>query len=521
MRTIARRFRFFVLCSLVLVSLLSPDLPAVRADIGVQPVLPGGGNIQPETQTPVQMAREVVTMTVRPATAADNALVLLADKTYALQSGAVWFPGVAEVEADFWMLNPTGSDISLTAWFPLASTLPNADWNFNPGEIVPRIQQFQVSVGGSPLQVSIQEVPNPQGADKPALPWAGFPLTFPAGVETLVHVSYTLPLQPASKGGSMALYYIFQTGSGWAGSIGQADLIVNLPYPAGPGTLTGMSHGLSLPPLSIQKQPADLPAGAVLEGSQVRWTWQNFEPGPQDDIAIWLLRIDAWQALETARAAVQAAPADGQAWLNLASAYYSLSTGSHNMPGMFSESYIPPGLEAYQKAAALLPERAAPHAGLGLLYLAPYMVEKNAPADVLQSVQDEMQTAQALEAAQPAIQDEAGISRYLLLWLEDAWMNYGYNPATATAEMAALGTAWAQQTAEAALLISPTATPTPPPTPRPASATPAPATLTPPATPTAQSAGGPPATCLLALVGLMGLAAISYLVMKSLRKGSV
>ena len=502
MRTIARRFRFFVLCSLVLVSLLNPGLPAVRADIGVQPVLPGGGNIQPETQTPVQMAREVVTMTVRPATAADNAVVSLAERTYALQSGEVWFPGVAEVEADFWMLNPTAADINLTAWFPLASTLPTADWNFNPGEIVPRIQQFQVSADGSPLQVSIQEMPNPQGSDKPALPWAGFPLTFRAGVETLVHVSYTLPLQPAPKGGSMALYYIFQTGSGWAGSIGQADLIINLPYPASEGTLSGMTNGLSLPPLSIQRQAADLPAGAVLEGSQVRWSWRNFEPGPQDDIAIWLLRIDAWQTLETARAAEQANPADGQAWLNLASTYYSLSTGGYNMPGMFSQSYIPPGLQAYQKAAELLPERAAPHAGLGLLMLAPYMVEKNAPAGLLQSVQAELQTAQALEAAHPAIQDEAGISRYLLLWLEDAVENYGYNPATATAEMAALGTQWAAQTAQAAPTATPMPTVTLPPTATPPLATQLP-TANPTPTPPASTSGLPFTFYLLILGGVL------------------
>lgn len=521
MRTIARLIRLSACCGLLLALWLSPGLPisAVRADIGVQPVLPGGSDIQPRAQTPVQMAREVVTMTVRAATPADNALVSLADKTYALQSGEVWYPGVADVEADFWMLNPTDNAVSLTAWFPLASALPNADWNFNPGEIVPALQNFTVSADGVPLEVTVSELPNLQGTDKPALPWASFPLVFPAGAETLVHVSYTLPLQPAPKGGSMALYYVFQTGAGWAGSIGQAELIVNLPYPASAGTLTGMPHAFTLPPLSLQRQPADLPAGAVLEGSQARWTWQNFEPGPQDDFAVWLLQPGAWQGLESARAAVQAAPSDGQAWLSLASAYYSLSTGGYNNPTMFSASYIPPGLEAYQKAAALLPERAAPHAGLGLLMLAPYMAEKNAPADVLAQVEAELQTARALEAAHPAIQDEAGISRYLLLWLEDALDNYGYNAATATADMAALSTARAQQTAQAApsatfTAAPPTSTPQPP-------ATSAPATLTPAVLPTAQPGGGIPATCILAVLGLLGMTVLAYLVMRSLRKSGV
>ncbi len=57
-----------------------------------------------------------------------------------------------------------------------------------------------------------------------------------------------VPLQPAVKGSELALYYIFQTGTGWAGPIGQADLVVNLPYPASAETLAVASPGsLRLP----------------------------------------------------------------------------------------------------------------------------------------------------------------------------------------------------------------------------------------------------------------------------------
>ena len=77
--------------------------------------------------------------------------------------------------------------------------------------------------------------------------------------------------------------------------------------------------------------------------------------------------IGRWQELEAAKARVQAQPEDGLAWLELAGIYRSLATGGWNSPSIFSQSYLQPGLGAYQKAAELLPEHPAPHAGLALL----------------------------------------------------------------------------------------------------------------------------------------------------------
>jgi hypothetical protein len=450
MYNLLRQSLFLLVCGLVLgcvlIGLLVPW--PVRADVGIQPVLPGGSSIQPGEETPIQMAAEVVTMNVRLATEADNTLVTLPPKYYGFQWYLVWFPGIAEVEAEFTMKNPTSEAVSMTAWFPLASALENADWNFNPGEIVPRIESFQVSVDGNPLDYSVSELPNPKGADKPPLPWASFPVTFPGEKETVIHVTYMLPLQPSAKGNEMALYYIFQTGAGWAGPIGQAELILNLPYPASAQTLAGMGN-LYLPPMSMGQISAGVPSGAVLEGNQARWTWKDFEPGPEDDFAVWLLQPGKWQELETARAAVQANPQDGQAWLDLASTYHSLSTTGRDAPSLFSPFYIPPGIEAYQKAADLLPEHPAPHTGLGLLTLAPYFWEiKNAPPEVIQYVQDELQIARELEAKYPDWANEAGISSREL---EDALSGYFYNDATATVDAATRAVFNATETARATI----------------------------------------------------------------------
>jgi hypothetical protein len=261
----------------------------VQADVGVQPVLPGGSNIQPEGQTLIQMAVEVVTMNVRSATKADNTILQINPQAYGFQTQPVWYPAVAEVQADFTMNNPTSGVVSLTAWFPLSSALESVGWSLNPDEIVPSIASFHVTLDGNPEDYSVSELPNPKGSDKPLLPWASFLVTFPAGTETNIQVSYLLPLSQAIKGSELALYYIFQTGAGWAGPIGRAEFILNLPYPASDATLVRIpSSSLSIP-YAMADPRSEIIFGGEMQGNRARWTWTNFEPTPQDDFAVWLM----------------------------------------------------------------------------------------------------------------------------------------------------------------------------------------------------------------------------------------
>lgn len=433
---IARRRLFplvFILLPLSLLLALAVPAP-VQANVGPQPILPGGSSLQPGEGTPIQMVAEVVTMNIRQATAADNTLVKLAPQTYALQYDTVWYPGIAEVQAQFRMHNPTGAALSLKVWFPLASALETVSWRLErPGEIVPSLVDFQVAVDGAPVAHALSQLPNPQGAALQPLPWASFPVTFPARADTLIQVSYLLPLQPGVVGNEMIVYYIFQTGAGWAGSIAQAELVLNLPYPASPGTLADIPPGsLVLPPLNISDRPASLPANLVLNGNQARWTMQDFEPGPEDDFSLYLLRIDKWNELQSRRAAVQADPQDGQAWLDLASLYYSLSYGYNLTPLLFRATYIPPAVQAFQKAAELLPAHPLPHAGLAILTLAPYLQDKNAPAQALQTFHQEYQLANDLAAQNPSLAQKSD----LLHDLEVALERYNTNPATVTLEAA-------------------------------------------------------------------------------------
>jgi hypothetical protein len=494
---------------------------SARADVGVRPILPGGSSLKPEEVTPIEMAAETVVFNVRSATPADNATLQLNPQAYGLDPSYAWFPAVAEVQADFTMKNPTNETVSMTAWFPLASALGNLGWELNPDEIVPRIQSFQVSVGGDPVDYAVSELPNPQGGDKPPLPWASFPVSFPAGKETMIHVSYLLPLQPSVKGSELALYYIFQTGAGWAGPIGQAELVLNLPYPASPETLAGTPPSSMSLPYGTPKALPGLPAGSQLEGNQARWTWKDLEPRPQDDFAVWLVSLDKYQALDSARAVVQANPQDGQAWLDLASIYHSLSITGYNNPSIFSSSYLSSGVEAYQKAAELLPEHPAPHAGLALLSLAPYMADKNAPAEVVQYVQDELNIARELESRYPSLAEGGGISSGIV---EDVLKTYFYNDATATIEAAT----WAVEeealnaaaTADAATEQNPsstpnipTLTPVPSTTPQPLPSAPPTASVSQPGTMT----GNLQLPVMIAVTGIFVLIIVIYLVLKRMR----
>jgi hypothetical protein len=129
MVTRSRQSTVLSACGLVLVCVLLGLLGAwpSRADVGIQPILPDGSSILPKTETPIQMASEKVVLNVRQATEWDRATVTYNPEAYSLGGETFVIPGwqqsVAEVTADFTMVNPTSEAVSMTVWFPLASAL--------------------------------------------------------------------------------------------------------------------------------------------------------------------------------------------------------------------------------------------------------------------------------------------------------------------------------------------------------------------------------------------------------------
>lgn len=510
---------FSITCSLVLVSyLFAQSAPgSVHADVGVHPILPGGSNITAEDETPIQMTAEKVVMTVREATAGDNEVIQLNPEAYGFQFSNVWFTAVAEVMAEFSMLNPTSDVVSMTVWFPLASSLENISWEINPDEIVPHIESFNVSVDGNSIECTISELPNPKGADKPSLPWASFPVTFTANGYTSIQVRYLVPLVPSIKGSPLALYYVFQTGASWAGPIGQAELIVNLPYPASSETIADLpAESLSNLPYMMAGASSGLPSGVILEGNQARWEWKDFEPAPQDDFSIWLIDPATWEQVVDARMNVEADRGDGDRWLKLANIYRSLATVGYNAASAFNSSYRPLGIQAYQKAAELLPDHPAPHAGLGLLMLSEYMHETNAAGELMDAIKSEYHTCIGFAAMPPY----ANSSQDYCWELGDILSIYSFN-ATATSAAIASSTLSAQQTLDEAIVSARTSTPGkelfPTTTPLPKMTSTPQAEATPlPTTPT-DSAN----TYLIPVIaGAVGIIILGYLVSKRLRSGT-
>ena len=88
MDTNPRSYFYFLACSLVLVCILAGLLipSPVRADVGIQPILPDGSNIQPKEESPIQMTSERVEFYVRQATEWDSGTIAHNPMAYGLQN---------------------------------------------------------------------------------------------------------------------------------------------------------------------------------------------------------------------------------------------------------------------------------------------------------------------------------------------------------------------------------------------------------------------------------------------------
>lgn len=484
MDTNPRSYFYFLVCSLVLVCILAGLLipSPVRADVGIQPILPDGSNIQPEEETPIQMTSERVEFFVRQATEWDSATIAYNPMAYGLQNPQIpiWSLSVAEVSAVFTMTNPTSQEFSMTVWFPLASDLESDDWESHPGEVAPRIEKFLVGIDGQPISYDISELPNPKGAEYPLLPWASFPVTFPAKQDVLIQVSYLVWAQEDIIGVGMLFSYIFQTGAGWAGPIGRAELIINLPYLASSETII------------------DMPEGGYIEGHQVRWTWENFEPGPQDDFYIRLIRQEGWEDLESARIRVSLWP-DGESWLDLADTYRRLILGKYDFIRGFNETYQPLGVQAGQEALRLLPGDGRPHYELAIFYLA--ALPDNPTLEDLGPLLGELRIVADLDPSYEGdIRD----------WMEFILSSEQWNT---------LSENWATETAVAELLKTPISTAS---TVYTSTSTPVPTAtsqqvFTPNAAQPESIVGITPSEILIAVGAVLGLCILGYLVLKRIR----
>ena len=190
------------ICSSIMVAALICGLaPAlgVRAErIGADiapPQQAPGGNISPDKPTKVQMLSERVVIEV----------------LRVKGKGREDLP-IAQVTASFNMRNAGSADETMTVRFPL--TDPGGQGDGFGG--FPEIQELSITVDGKPVPYKVVTTPNPEGADKPPVKWAAFDVTFPAGKDVDIEVSYLLESTGYMPYGTFR--YILEIGRrvGWA-----------------------------------------------------------------------------------------------------------------------------------------------------------------------------------------------------------------------------------------------------------------------------------------------------------------
>jgi hypothetical protein len=321
------KFLFFFILSFS--TLLNPA--KVLADVA-PPIQPPITNLDPGTQiTNVRMMEETVVIEVQPDTIKDSL-------------------GKAHITASFTMRNLGNSTESLAVRYPISAS--NGFFEY------PEISNLIVKV--NKVQIPFSRVNYPDiRYGRTDVPWAEFQITFPVDQDVNIEISYFL--NGSGYPPFVAYYYLLETGAGWAGTIGSADIILRLPYPASTlNVITDLQIGWS-----------ETSTGGEFNGNEVRWHFSDFEPGaegPVQNMEFSLVAPEAWQAVLKARSDVDLHPEDGEAWGRLAMAYkriFFLGKGYRTDAG--GEELYSLSVEAYEKCLSLKPTDAQWHAGFAEL----------------------------------------------------------------------------------------------------------------------------------------------------------
>ncbi len=320
---------FLALLTLILFAFPS----TVLADVA-PPINPPGSNPQPGSEnTQVRMMAETVLVDVQ------------SDTT----PGSL---GRARVTADFTMRNLGAVPESMAVRFPTSA---------NDGrDQYPEITDIAIKVNGEkvPFQYASYTDTRYYNQDYD-VPWAEFDVTFPVGQDVAIQVAYSLNGSGYSP--FTAFYYILETGAGWKDTIGSADIILRLPYPASTQNVI----------MDMQIGWAETTSGGVFNGNEVRWHFEDFDPVPDSDVQnmeFALVAPVAWQTVLKERDNAAKNPNDGEAWGRLAKAYkqiFLMSKGYRTDAG--GEELYQMSIAAYEKCLALKPDDAQWHAGFAEL----------------------------------------------------------------------------------------------------------------------------------------------------------
>lgn len=337
------KFKRLMSIGIILTLMLLTNYGSAAGDIGPFQGA-DGSNIAPEGSTQVRMKSEKVDIIIQPAVDEDGQ-----DASFAI------------VKAHFDMQNLGAGTEKMWVEFPLQDATTAA----MSGD---EIKGFQVKVNGEVVPVrygSILNDPN-SGGPEVTMSIVYFEVIFPTDRVQPVDVTYAI--QPSMGEENSQIYrYTLSTGSGWFGTIGQADIIVTFPSEIRPEMI-------------IENQ-----TGSQLDGQQLLWSKTDFEPGEKDNYSIKIqpplqgldastvpvLPWNTWIEIGSAQLAIERQPEKWENWKYLADSYSVLATVPcpNCVNREFIDHFADVGMTAYQRSSELNPNQRAPFVGLARLML--------------------------------------------------------------------------------------------------------------------------------------------------------
>lgn len=313
-----------------------------HADIGWPPVNPAGASVGPQDdfQTNVRMVSEEVHLNIeafkRPVPEGES------------ESPAYWMRGL--VDASFVMRNLGETQETFDVWFPLAASTRYTEvlqYEMTPENIV---QDFEVRVDDKQIKTAQVNAPS-VGIPEYESSWAKFAMVFPPNQDVVIQVNYTI--YPGGRRPFGDFEYILQTGAGWKDSIGEATIVIQLPYNVTTEAVSFSGNDVYGYPLAPQ------PEGFIVEKNTLTWHFTGLEPATKDNIFINVLEPERYQRLVQARAQVLTTPNSADAQLELARALSEsvliIKSVAKNGGG---KALAQAANAAYDKALVLSPERA-------------------------------------------------------------------------------------------------------------------------------------------------------------------
>lgn len=373
-----KRILFFILISLLLVSLIPQP---VHADVAPPETVPGSNLLPGGESTQVRMVAEMVILSI--------------SKDPADENGAI-----AKTEATFTMRNLGNVEETMDVRFPLSFFNGNSDGFGN----FPEIQTIKVNVNGKSVTPRRENQPFINNAtsyqERTELPWAVFEVTFPPDQDILIEVVYEV------EGFGYFPYevfrYVLETGAGWNGTIGSAEVVLRLPYEVN-------EKNVWVQNVDGYGEPTQ---GGVMSGNEIRWNYEDLEPTFENNLQFILLAPSVWESVLAETENTTRNPKDGEAWGRLGKAYKEII--------MMPKGYLrtdPGGVEmfalsrrAYETCLALLPNDPLWQYGYADLlwshyYFDIYLMGKPDTENILPTTLTALQTALSIDPDQQQAKD--------------------------------------------------------------------------------------------------------------------